>query len=331
MTILDLHKLAWIQPISQIAKEYGISPKDFKIICLENKIPIPKPGYWSKVKFGKAVKRIDLPIEIDSSKEIDLGVYLKVQSDKTLKSQIIKPKQWHPLVVKTRKELKISESYRDSVFRMEWNKQKDILPIHTDKKLQERALRFMNIFIANMEDRGMQIKFDYGRCHIELYEQTIEINLRQKYHRTRTIDESGWSNQEFIKSKKLEFLTGYNERKSWIDSDKMKIEERIPQILDYIEKELTYWRDFRKKQSQLNRIEELELQKQKEIESLQKLEEEKTKQLFLDVDNWQRAKFLRKFIEAKKKNEISKGAFNKESQKWLEWATHKANELDPLI
>ena len=64
-----------------------------------------------------------------------------------------------------------------------------------------------------MEQRGMKIKFEYGRCNIELYNQTIEINLRQKYHRVRTMDKSGWSRQEFIKSNKLEFLTGSHNRR----------------------------------------------------------------------------------------------------------------------
>lgn len=85
--------------------------------------------------------------------------------------------------------------------------------MHTDQKLQKRALKFMNIFLNNMEQRGMKIKFEYGRCNIELYNQTIEINLRQKYHRVRTMDKSGWSRQEFIKSNKLEFLTGSHNRR----------------------------------------------------------------------------------------------------------------------
>lgn len=88
-----------------------------------------------------------------------------------------------------------------------------------------------------MEERSMTIVFEYGRCNVELYDQTIEINLRQKYHRVRTLDERGWSHQEYINSSKLEFQTGYHARKNWLDTDKRIIEERIPQILDYIEKD----------------------------------------------------------------------------------------------
>ncbi|WP_419211114.1 hypothetical protein ACNR9Q_10205 [Maribacter sp. X9] len=99
----------------------------------------------------------------------------------------------HPLVIKTKEQLNLSESYRNSIFRMDWNRQKDILPIHTNKKLQKRTLSFMNLFMTNLEERGMKINFDYGRCHVGLYQQTIEINLRQKYHRVRTTDDTGWN------------------------------------------------------------------------------------------------------------------------------------------
>ncbi|MEP2280357.1 hypothetical protein [Maribacter sp.] len=208
------------------------------------------------------------------------------------------------MVTKAKKELNITKSYIDAVGRMKWDRQKNVLPIHTNQNLQKRALNFMNIFLLNMEKRGMKIEFDYGRCKVELYNQTIEINLRQKYHRVRITDDAGWSRQEFVKSNKLEFLTGYHAKKGWLNTKKIKIEERIPNILDYIEKDLTYWIDVRKRQAEQKKIEEIELQEHQKIERLHKIEEEKTVQLFTDTKNWQRAELLRKFMDAKKENEI---------------------------
>lgn len=245
-------------------------------------------------------------------------------------SATLRIKKIHPLVTKTKQELNITKSYRSAVARMEWDRQKNILAVHTDKNLQKRALNFMNIFLFNMEKRGMKIKFDYGRCNIELYNQTIEINLRQKYHRVRTNDDTGWSRQEFVKSNKLEFLTGYHARKSWLDTEQVKIEERIPNILDYIEKDLTYWRDVRKQQAEQKKIEEIELQKQQEIERLQKIEEEKTVQLFLDAENWRKAELIRRYREARITRYEDLGKINIEFEEWLEWVNQKIEGLDPL-
>ena len=330
MILKDLYELIWSKPLKQICKEQDIAYVDFKQLCTENKIPLPKLGYWTKLQFGKPVIKTALPLEIDVNKEIDLEVYKKVKEKIKTTPKIQYPKKIHPLVTRAKKELNITKSYTDTVGRMKWDRQKNVLPIHTDQKIQKRALSFMNIFLFYMEQRGMKIKFEYGRCNVELYNQTLEINLRQKYYRVRTADDRGWSRQEFVKSNKLEFLTGSYNRKCWLDTEKIKIEKRIPSILDYIEKNLTYWRDVRKQQAEEEKLKELELLKQQEIERLQKIEKDKTTQLFTDAENWQRAELLRKFMDAKKENEISKGTFNKETEKWLAWVTIKINEMDPL-
>lgn len=188
----------------------------------------------------------------------------------------------------------------------------------------------MNIFIANAEARGIKIKFDLGRCYVELYNQTIQINLRQKYHREKRITEGGWSTHDLVKSDKLEFQTGYTNKKNWLDTEKLKIEERIPNILNYIEKKCVQGHqvDLSNKLSK-NKC-ALEEQKRQELESVQKIEEEKTVQLYTDAENWQRAELLRKFMVAKNEDEISKGTFNKETELLLAWITTKINELNPL-
>ncbi|MEP2058014.1 MAG: hypothetical protein ABJJ05_09425 [Maribacter litoralis] len=330
MILKDLYELVWSKPLKQICKEQDIAYVDFKQLCTENKIPLPELGYWTKLRFGKPVSKTPLPIGNDINREIDLEVLKKVKDNIKTTPKILHPKKIHPLVIRAKKELTTIKSYRDAYTRMEWNRQKNILPIHTDQKTQKRALSFMNIFLYNMEQRGMKIKFKYGRCNVELYNQTIDINLRQKYHRVRTENDRGWSKQEFVKSNKLEFLTGSHNRKSWLDNEKIRIEERIPSILDYIEKNLTYWRDVRKQQAEEEKLKEIELFKQQEIEKLQKIEEDKTVQLYSDAENWQRAELLRKYMYAKKENEISKGTFNKETELWLAWVTTKINDLDPL-
>tara|TARA_R110000744_G_scaffold316945_2_gene423612 strand:- start:18 stop:1016 length:999 start_codon:yes stop_codon:yes gene_type:complete len=330
MILKDLYELVWSKPLKQICTEQDIAYVDFKQLCTENKIPLPELGYWTKLRFGKPVSKTALPVEVDFNKVIDLEVYKKVKENIKTTPKILYPKKTHPLVTIAKKELNFTKSYRDAVGRMKWDRQKNVLPIHTDHKLQKRALKFMNIFLFYMEQRGMKIKFEYGRCNVELYNQTLEINLRQKYHRVRTTNERGWSKQEFVKSNKLEFLIGYHARKGWLDSDKVRIEEQIPNILDYIEKDLTYWREIRKQQAEQKKIEEIELQKQQEIERLQKIEEDKTVQLFTDAENWQRAELLREFMDAKKENEIRDGTFNKETEKWLAWVTTKINKLNPL-
>ena len=55
----QLYKKVWSRSIRSLASEYKISESNLKTICNDNGIPLPKMGYWSKVKYGKKVIKID--------------------------------------------------------------------------------------------------------------------------------------------------------------------------------------------------------------------------------------------------------------------------------
>lgn len=53
----------------------------------------------------------------------------------------------------------------------------------------------MNTLIQIVEAMGHNITFEYSRCHVEMFGQMTEINLRQKIYRIRDKDESGWGRE----------------------------------------------------------------------------------------------------------------------------------------
>jgi hypothetical protein len=57
----ELYDIAWAEPVSKVARRYGISDVAFRKICSRVQIPIPERGYWAKLRFGKEVKRTPLP------------------------------------------------------------------------------------------------------------------------------------------------------------------------------------------------------------------------------------------------------------------------------
>ena len=104
-------------------------------------------------------------------------------------------KRFHPLVQKTKVELKKLDKKKS----ISWDEQvkynSDFLPISVEPKLRARALRFMNDLINLLEANNHSIKFEYNHCHIEMYGQLTEINLRQKYFRKRIKNSSGYSSE----------------------------------------------------------------------------------------------------------------------------------------
>ena len=53
----ELYKKVWSTPMLKLAKEFGISDVGLAKLCKRNNIPRPGLGYWSKVQFGKPVKK----------------------------------------------------------------------------------------------------------------------------------------------------------------------------------------------------------------------------------------------------------------------------------
>lgn len=236
----------------------------------------------------------------------------------------------HPLVKKTEIELQ----RLDKKERLTWDEQKkynsNFLPISVEPKLRPRALRFMNDLILLLEANGHNIKFEINRCHIEMYCQLTEINLRQKYFRKRIKDTSGYGTNTFEKSNKLEFQVGSYARKGWIDKETKTLEEYLPAIYKHIEKDSHWWAELRKRQ----RIEEKERIAQKKIEDerahLIEIENAKFENLLLDADNYMKASKIRSYIKAFE-NKLNKtdALNNAKNQDYIEWAYNRADEIDP--
>ncbi|MCG2460839.1 hypothetical protein K8352_08765 [Flavobacteriaceae bacterium F89] len=204
----ELYDLVWEQPMCKLAKKFKIEPQRLKEICEENEIPLPNSGYWSKVRFNKEVIKTQLPKIKNDNSQINLKTrkfkadYLRrafeLEQRNDLKFKVpTRISTYHSLV---RPAKKLFEKIDDSeeIFKF-WDvsQEHDILPIHTDLALRSRALRFMDTFIRILETMGHKITFEYSRCHVEMFGQLAEINLRQKVYRIRDKDESGWGRESW--------------------------------------------------------------------------------------------------------------------------------------
>ena len=206
----------------------------------------------------------------------------------------------------------------------------DILPIHTDSVLRSRALRFMNTLICIVEAMGHKITFEYNRCHVEMFGQKTEINLRQKTYRIRKEDGRGWDGDTWEKSNKLEFRAGPSyKRKSWIDSDKRKLEEYLPIIVAWIEKDCKFWHDLRAEHA----IEENKrLLEEQKLEAIKKAKESEqaVNQLFIDTENWNMAQAIERYINEMEKRAILENRMNPNTEDYISWAKKVVNRLNPL-
>lgn len=57
----QFHELVWSKPMTQLAKEFGLSDVALHKICRKHLVPNPPPGWWAKKVAGKKVAETRLP------------------------------------------------------------------------------------------------------------------------------------------------------------------------------------------------------------------------------------------------------------------------------
>lgn len=70
VTRADLYELVWSQPMSQLAKSYGVAAVKIARACDDYHIVRPPAGYWQKLAHGKAPGKSVLQCVAYSAAEI---------------------------------------------------------------------------------------------------------------------------------------------------------------------------------------------------------------------------------------------------------------------
>ncbi len=349
----DLYDQVWSKPLSHLAKEYGISDVGLKKICKKLDVPTPKGGYWAKSRAGKPVKKIKLPeaqigapevYEITQQKkktEIELPVEIEQHIKELNESKIIVPtivRIYHPLV----KQAKIYfTNDREDSNGILGGKYQKCINIRVSKKLLSRALRIMHAIIIQLEKRNMQVKIrNENDTYIMIGD--IEIRFRLREMLKKVIVPSSYYKDRF--ESKLEptgnlileiseHYYGGDIRKNFKDTNNKQVEQQINDFIINVMK-----LGIIEKREEEKREEEAEKKQQKKEVLKNKLikleaEEEKIKNLFIDIENFNKSQILREYIKTlSEKADINSMTDEKKSEfnTWIKWASHIADCLDPL-
>ncbi|RIV71571.1 hypothetical protein [Flagellimonas aequoris] len=344
----ELYELVWSKPMVQVASLLKVKDHVLRAICRSNTIPLPQPGHWSKLRYGKSVERMDLPqhdyagpIEffIPGTGESQGPVFkddhqkriYELKHDHTLNFKVpVKLRVIHPLVKRTRVVLEQWEHSHNFSRHRSYDGDEDILPIHTEAKLRPRALRLINTLIGVVEKMGHQLIFEYGRCHVQMFGQNVEIHLRQKFNRVRTKDNNGYGMETWVKTEKLEFMKGPSyDQKRWMDKKTIPLEESLPEIVAWIEKTCRYWCKLRQEQQKERHIKELEKLREEERTRVLAEDRQQFDQLVNDAMDWKKANLLRDYVNALEST-LNSDTGSGITRAYIQWAREKIKSLDPL-
>jgi hypothetical protein len=117
LTRLQLYQLVWQQPVSQLAKQLGVSPATLTNGCRRVQIPLPERGYWQKRAAGHSLAQP--PLAEGPGMHFEISFRLKpaaVSVTKNTRTNIdtcsekacalSKLSNPHPLIMKARNQLK---------------------------------------------------------------------------------------------------------------------------------------------------------------------------------------------------------------------------------
>lgn len=342
LTRKELYDIVWSTTLSKLTHQYAYTNDGIKKLCKQFEIPMPNGSYWSKLKFNKKYKKEKLNPIFGGVDKIVLtirkeGNPINVdQTPLTIRSKEIENDHNAPLIVPDEiirpdiltiqtkqywKEKKSFSSYGED--------NKVIYPIRVEKNNRERALRFMDTFKKLIRHRGHAISKQYYDTGVLIDEIFIEIDLREASKRVSA--KPPYSGTELVPIGEFIFKVGkYSGEKEWRDG-KVKLEEILSKIVAKIELLAQSEKEWKERSRIASLIREEEEKRLTEIKKLRDEEVTKFNKLVTLSEQYNKTLLIRQYIEATKQKAIDTNSLTFEKQEWINWATDKADWLDPLI
>lgn len=362
----ELYEKVWQTPMTQLAKQYGLSDVGLAKICRKYDIPRPPRGYWAKKSAGMNVERQKLPkrkgddviiISFNQYRHegVETGRSIQDYRPEMDIGQIVVPKRLtnpHPLIEKAIRILEASGPNENGLL---VSRRSKCLDVKVSSQILPRAMRIMDTLLKSLNALDFDVKIRNGDTivtmdnieipfciHEELKtEQTLmdpDLDGSYSFHhsRYRTVKKPSGklclSVQDFYSNRPL--------RKNWRDTKKKCLEDQIDKVI------VGFMKISAEKKARVRQREEQERQRQEMI--MRRKEEERRREelriqieeeqarvsgLIENAENWHTSKLIRDFISAVEQMRLTGSCSYKPDRPWDEWiiwAKSQADRLDPL-
>lgn len=360
-----LYEEVWTDPVTMVAKRYGVSDVALAKTCKKLLVPIPPRGYWARLASGRKPPKPKLgnykgppqivaryweePETLMAERERVWGeMQSRLPAVEPIKPTSLQDKL-HPLSEKTRRGLQKAKARNTS-----WIPSvSGVLDISVSDSSAERAVLLFDTLIKACERRGYSVSInDHDRRSetvFQLMGESIRVSLSERATRIdhvatpeeikRQAREPWYSppKWDYLPSGNLVFTIkerfGAIIRHSFGDTSRSRIESRLEDFIGLLQKTAVAWIAQRRDRERQARDDEKKKLRLAEIEEARKAEERKVATLLADIQNWQKAKHIREFIEAARIASMQPGnqlACNYASPDWIKWALDQADRYDPL-
>lgn len=365
-----LYEEVWSDPVTVVAVRYGLSDVGLAKICKKLQIPLPRRGYWAKLKSGRKVSKATLP---DLNPQSPSSIYMVIPSadeiasrratkekaatirhqagDIKVPSELSSP---HPLVRAAAKRLKQRDGCSDKKgLRAAAG---EVLNIEVTRDSLDRALLIADTLIKAVAHQGISTSIDSSsqRTYFDVQgtlvsfsivehvsRSTHEITPAEKRARDRywknsllsatPIDYPTIPQYDYHPTGKLAITLGNWPSRSWRDTEKSQLESRVGQVIAGLISLAEEIRQRREDEVRQKEQRRLADERYENFTKRHQREEAAFKELESKAIAWERANRLRAYIEAVERQASSSEELTKDLLEWVAWARAKANWLDPLI
>lgn len=364
----DLYEQVWSQPMSKLAKSYGLSDVGLAKICKKLKIPVPARGFWAKKAHGKIIhrpslpslegsegfvlrvaKRGDLPVTQGHTEEVEAKITFEQLNENQIQVSpaLLSP---HPYVARAEKNLRNARRNSSGILSP---LAKKCLDLQIGPNSLDRALRIMDALIKALESRGINVSIsEEGNraTSVSVLGETLQFGIEETLNRTereltkaqkKEKEKYAWlynrpqydyspSGSLVLKIKSSE---GRGFRRTWSDGKKQRVEDALNSFIVGLIKAAEAIKAERLERERWKREWQEKERQREEMARLRREEEERLQSLDKQVVGWHKSRQIRAYIEAVRQAAIQKhGQIAEGSQldQWLTWANQQADRIDPL-
>lgn len=342
----QLYDLVWSEPMLTLSKKYNISDVGLRKNCIKLNIPLPQSGYWTKLKFGKKVKRTSLPKD-DNNQQITLT--LRNENSKEITGEL------SPLKILTN-EIEVNLSNKLNVperlnnpdklvtdLKVNLNNQKadtwdyigfisndlGFLDTRITVKNISRTLCFWDTLIKCLRSRGHDVFIRYHETRAVLGDFDFKILLRERTKR-EPFKDGNYERTRHISTGILYFQVYNYPSREWKDG-KLSLGEQISRIIAHLELAAKEKAEIRLINQRLENERKEKEKIQREFEMRQEEDLSEFKKILDKAERWHKTVNLRNYINELELKALNSQAFTTELKSWLEWARKKADWYDPFI
>ncbi len=365
----ELYEQVWSQPMSKLAKIYGMSDVGLAKICRKHDIPVPGRGHWEKRTHGKPVRKNPLPIskgtnngtikirkkekpnvDLKKDPEVEAMIAFEVQNENRIKVKrtLHSP---HPLIEETAFILREEPNVWDnpSCRRLR------CLNMSASKQSLSRALRIADALVKTLEKRGFQVSASRmedksNKTTVTILGEKVEFKMREISERIKNTVPSGRGKSrlsfallderpEYDLRTTGRFLLQIDEyldgkRKNWSDGKRVKLEDRLTEFVVGLINAAVVLRARSLKWERWEREKQEQQQRREEMERQRREKQARVQALIKAAEDWQRSHQIRNYLQAVRDLALEKYGQVAPGSKlceWLVWAEQQADHIDPLV